>query len=426
MGVTVAVTRAAANTSTGNQQITTTDLGGLTPKAALLIATRCVTDGTAADGGGFYVGMTDGTNERTEGYESEHAQASMDAQQTTDSTADRILTIYDGTADSVVEATADFVSLDTNGITINWTAAPASAYLLTVIFFAGTDLSAIAGSMDLGNVADATVANTSVGFEADVLLTFWQLGGSLAGGGMLSFGVVQNDRAGGVTQRCITHKQRSGFGSAAVGAVMYETQCFAKLLQTDGVDFFGAAQSFDSSGFDIQLGNTRTPANSDLAYLALRFGASPVVSSKVYTYATPTGTGSNTDAGAGFEPQFVMYLATRTATAGTAEFDGDGGTYGVVAVDADDVYTNSIGDEDGAADSNTQSLSDDQLNLPTHTGAAGQVAAFTSFGGTGVTWNWTTIDGTARQWGALAIGANAAAGGPVIPVFMAQYRQRVN
>src|SRR5690348_17784574 len=110
MGVTVAVTRVAANTSTGTQDITTTDLGGLTPKAVLLIVTRAVTDGTAADGAGWYMGASDGTNEWTQGYEEQHAQATMNNAEEQDTTANRIMTIYDGTAADVVDATANFDS----------------------------------------------------------------------------------------------------------------------------------------------------------------------------------------------------------------------------------------------------------------------------------------------------------------------------
>ena len=410
MGVTVAVTRVAANTSTGTQDITTTDLGGLTPKAVLLIATRCVTDATAADGAGFYTGAADGTNEWAQGYEEQHAQASMNSAEEQDTTANRILTIYDGTAADVVEGTANFDSFITDGVRIDWTDAPASAFLITAIFFAGTDLSVHAGSQTLGNTADALIGITSVGFEADVLITTVLEGTSTQNPG-LGLGIVHNDRAGTVTQRSVAFKQRDGFGSSAVATIMRDGECITKLLNTDALDWFGAAQTFDSSGFDIQLGNARTPGNHHIGWLALRFGASPVVSSKVYTYTTPTATGSNTDAGAGFEPQFVLYLAQRSATVDTLEGDTDGGMIGVVAVDADETYTQSISSEDAAADSNTQSLSDNKVNLPTHTGAASMEADFTSFGATGVTWDWTAVNATARLWPALAIGVNTAPAG---------------
>jgi hypothetical protein len=410
VGVTVAVTRVAANTSTGIQSITTTDLGGLTPKAVLLIATRGVTDGAAVDGAGWYMGASDGANEWTQGYEDQHAQASMNTAEEQDTTANRILTIYNGTASDAVEGTANFSAFIADGVEIDWTDAPASAFLITAVFFAGSDLSAHVGTVSLGNTADALIAVTSVGFEADVLITAL-LEGTTTLAANVGLGLVHNDRAGAITQRSVAHTQRDGFGTSQAGVQYRDGEGLVRLIGTNQTtDFFGAFQSFDSSGFDVQMGNARAPGNTHLGWLALRLGASPAVSAKVYTLSTPTGTGSATDAGAGFEPQFVMYLAQRAAAADTSETDADGGSLGVVLVDGDEQYTQSIGTEDNAADSNTQSLSNNQLTLPTHTGAAAHAATFTSFGATGVTWNWTATDATARLWPALAIGINAGGG----------------
>jgi hypothetical protein len=325
----------------------------------------------------------------------------MDNRSDQDVTADRILTIYDGTADGVVEALASFVSFQADGVTINWTDAPASAFLITAIFFAGTDLSVSVGRQDLGNTADALIANTGVGFEADVVLAFWN---STIDQGNVGIGVVHNNRAGTVTQRGISHSNRNTFSASQAASQMRDGEAISKLISTGGLDYTGEFKTFDSSGWDVQLGGGRAPANADYAWLAMRFGSSPVVGSKVYTYTTPTATGSNTDSNPGFTPQFIMYLATRAAVADTIETDADGGTIGVVLADADEVYTQSISDEDAAADSNTQSLSDDRINLPTHTGAAGHEATLTNMGSTGPVWNYGATDtGTARLWGALAI-----------------------
>lgn len=399
--------RVAANTSIGNQTLTFMGLGGLTPKAILIIATRALADGSAVDGAGFYWGMSDGTNEATGSWEVEHGQATMDARATQDTTADRILTIHDGTADSVVEGLASFVSFGADEAVINWTDAPASAFLLTVIAFAGSDLLANVGVQDLGNTADALIANTSVGFEADVVIAFWN--NTLDGGGQ-AFGLVHNDRAGTVTQRSLATTQRNAFGTAVSSAMMRDGEAISKLISSNGaLDYTGAFQSFDSSGWDVQLGNARAPSNADYAYLALRLGTSPVVSAQVYTYSTPTSTGSNTDSNPGFTPQFIMYLMNRVAAADTTESDADAGTSGILVANANAVFSNTISDEDGAADSNTQSLSDDKLNLPTHTGGAGHEATLTSMGATGPVWNYSATDGMARLWPALAIGINAVA-----------------
>jgi len=402
MGVSVAVTRVAAPTVTGNQTISTTDLGGLTPKAVWLIATRGITDATAADGAGWYMGASDGTNEWTQAYEDQHAQASANSEWEQDTTANRILTIYDGTAADVVEGAANFVSFNADNVVIDWVDAPASAFLITAIFFAGSDLTTHVGNQSLGNTADALIDITSIGFEADVVVTALLEGTSTAQGAV-SMGFVHNDRAATVTQRCNGYSLRDGFASAQLASVV-KASCFAKIISSGGLDFMGTAQSFDASGFSVQLGNARTPVNAAIGWLALRFGASPVVDGKVYTLATPTATGNSDDNGAGFQSQTLFYLPTFCVTQDTIEGNLNAGSIGLSAIDADEAYCNTISSEDNAADSNSQSLSDDKaVNLPLHTGAAGMAATFVAFTSTGVTLNWSDVETTARLYPALAI-----------------------
>jgi len=407
MGVTVAATRVAANTTTGIQSITTTDLGGLTPKAVLLIATRCVTDGVAADGAGWYMGASDGTNEWAQGYEDQHAVASVNTEWEQDTIANRILTIYDGSAADVVEGQANFSAWVTNGVEIDWVDAPAGAFLITAVFFAGSDLTVHVGTQALGNTADALIDITSLGFEADVVICML-LEGTSIGQPEVSLGLIHNDRAGTVTQRCAAHYDRDGFGTAFCGVMVRDSECLFKHVATGNIDFYGAATSFDSSGFSIQLGNARSPANAAVGWLALRFGSSPVVQSKVYTLSTPTATGSANDTGAGFEPQFVMYLPTFAEVVDTNEADADAGTIGLAVLDADEQYCSSIQSDDGPTTTNTQSLSDNvAINLPADDGAAGMAATMTAFISTGVTLNWTDIEAAAKLYPALAIEASA-------------------
>lgn len=402
MGVIVATTRVAANVVTGTQDITTSDLGGLTPKAVQLYAMRVTVDDTPVDGLGWYMGASDGTNEWCEGYEEQHGQGNMDVSYLQNTDTNRILTIFDGTADDVVEATADFVSFITDGVRITWTDAPPAAYLIIAVFYAGTDLSANVGTQALGNTADALIEITSVGFEADVIFPVLLKSSSTLPAG-ISLGLVHNDRGGTVTQRVLSHKQRNGFATSAVGVRMTEDRCLVKLQATDAIDWVGIAQTFDTSGFDIQLAGGRAPGNSAIGWLALRFGDTPVVDSKVYTYSTPTGTGNHTDSGPGFTPQFVMYLPNLTVTPGISEYDADGGSYGVLVADTNNLYTDSTASEDGPTTSNNQSLSSDALTFVNDEGAVIQEATLVSMGATGPVWNWTTVDATTRTWPALAI-----------------------
>jgi len=61
MGVTVATVQFAANTSDGTQDITTTDLGGLTPEAAVFTYGTSVSNGTSVNGVQWGMGVTDGS-----------------------------------------------------------------------------------------------------------------------------------------------------------------------------------------------------------------------------------------------------------------------------------------------------------------------------------------------------------------------------
>lgn len=406
MGVTVAEVRVAANTSTGTQDITTPDLGGLTPKAVLLIATRAVTDGVAVDGAGLYLGMTDGTNTLNQAYEEEHGAPTSDVQSKTDLSSPPLLIIYDGTADDIIEGSADFSAWITDGIRINWTDAPASAFLITAVFFAGTDLSAACLlPTSLGDTTDLATDITAIGFESDVFIPMLCHSGTGVG---MAMGLVHNNRSGTVTQRSVNYFSRNGQATLQVFSVMRADAGVAE-YSTGGVfDWRGEFSSFDSSGFTVTTRNAGGNSRQ-MGGLALRFGASPVVASKVYTSPTPTSTGSHTDSNPGFQPQFVLYLMNRAQTAAIVEGDADAGPFGILVTDADDTFSNTIASEDGAADSNTQSLSDDKLNLTTHTGASGHEATLTSMGSTGPVWNYSATDGIARLWAALAIQTGSSA-----------------
>lgn len=406
MGITVATTRVAANTSTGEQDITTADLGGLTPKAVWLMATRAVTDGTAADGAGCYQGVSDGTLHVNHGAESEHNLDTTDTQTAFDAVAPPVLVIYDGTADSVIDGSADFVEFIADGVTINWSDAPSAGWLLTVVFFAGTDLSAAVFREGLGNTVDLATDITSIGFEADdVILPFLQ-----GAPPILCAGLIHNDRAGGITQRSLTIVDRNGRATSELYASLRTDACIEEVSVGGLADWYGEASAFDSSGFTLTTraagGNSRS-----LCGIALRYGTSPVVASAVYTFSTPTGTGSNTDTGLGAEPQAVIYLTSLLEAAGSIASDSLAGSYGVAVITDGAQYHNTVSSEDNAGTSNTQSLSDNQaVNLPLHDGSAGMAATYSAFTSTGVTLSWSDVEAAAKLWPALAIGSGASGG----------------
>lgn len=415
MGVTIATTRAALNTSTGNQDFDTSDLGGLTPKLALFIVTRGVTDGTAADTALLSFGMADGSEQQLVYMDSITAQATSDTGMSNH--ADRAITTYDNAGS--VDGYATFGSFHTNGVRVSVDDAFPSGYLCTVVLFAGTDLSVDVHNVNLTNAIDTAHDVTAPGFEPDLLIPYTANVGVGVG-----IGFVHNNRSGTVTQKCATIRLRNGRTTTESYSKQYSDRgsfVQAGAWASDNactLEFSG----FDSSGYTVTTRQAAPGSATMLKCAALRFGSSPVVSSKVWAYATPTGTGNATDTTPGFQPQFVMYLPTLNAAVDTYYSDASAGALGVSVITPTAQYCNSIADQDNVSGSNTQSLSDNQaVNLPLDDGSAGMAATYVSMQSTGPQLNWSDVETTARYYIGMAIQAEAGAAALSINIDPATY-----
>jgi hypothetical protein len=398
MGVTVATTRVACNTATGDQTITTADLGSLTPKAAMFIVGAGVTDGTAAANAVLSVGATDGTNQRVSSVFSDDNVATSDVRYR--GTTDEVVMIIDNAGNIVGEA--NFKNFTTNGVVITWGDAVPSAYLLTVIFFAGTDLSVHVNEFTSSNSADGEVDVTDPGFEPDQVIVFAHRGAFNDSSAQALQGTIGFcDNGVSVVQGSINVGELNGQAGCTMFAISRNDRV-CQNINMGGASLYGDVElaSFDASGFSSF---TRRIASNTVAYLALAYGGA--AEHWVGTITSPTSTGDDAQTGPGFTPQFVMLAPSFIATDDTLEQDGDAGSYGLAVFDADDEYCTSIACEDGAGTMNTQSLSDDTaVNLPVDDGSAGFTASFVSFDANGWTINFSATNGTARQWVALAIG----------------------
>ena len=220
MGVTVAVTRTTCTVDTApyTQDITTADLGDLTPKAALLIATYATSDGSAADDAVLSFGACDAANEWAYGWTSEHGQGTTDTDLVPVTNACVAIRLPGDQADDGV---AEFSSFITNGVRINWTNAPAAAYLLTVVFFAGTDLSVDVDTVGLGNTVDLETDITAPGFEPDVVICASSTYGYSTTNIFSSIGLVDWDGDSTITQRCIAFNDRDAQATSAASVSVW-------------------------------------------------------------------------------------------------------------------------------------------------------------------------------------------------------------
>ena len=397
-----AVTRFAAPTSIGNQNITTADLNGLTPKAVIFIGTRGVTDATVAAHTQMSFGAATGsTNEWCATSNSEDAQTTSDSASEIVNHA-CILFHTLGTTTAIAEA--DFTTFIADGCTINWSNVD-SAFLITAVFFAGNNLSAHANNAALADTVNNAVDITDPGFEPDIVIAtaFASLAiNTGATSTRSSLGFCSNNGSGGIVQRSISSQFRNGKATTDNSQWTSDNCIVRGITDTGTSDWRGSLGTFDSSGFTCTT--LDAGANSaSLCYLALRFGG--VAKSFVGTHTAPTATGNNSDTGPGFNPQLVIRLMTLVDTVNTQDSASDeAGTYGVSAMDADEAYSASVSDEDAVGTSNSQSLSDNvAMQLPEDNGGSGITASFVSFDANGWTENYTAVQATAGLIPALAI-----------------------
>ena len=415
MGVTIATTRVASNTSTGNQTITTADLGGLTPVAATFIITRATSDGTAADHASMGIGFAVSSSERLAVATSdEHGQGAADTYRR--ATEDECVMILNPT-DGSVDGEADFVSFSADGCTINWGNAPASAYLLTVIFFAGTDVSAHVDTFAASGTEDASVDVTDPGFEPDVVFvashrSAWD--DSVISNSALSWGCAVND--GADTNFSVNLSGDDGAGSA-VNAENSRSNRAAMNIFTSSE--FGSYQlnTFDASGFSVTT--KESAAGGTYGYLALNFnGAASVWLGDI---SSPTSTGDDAEANPGFTPQAVIAGFGRDPTFSDTQTNNqqtDVYSVGVGVTTATAEFSNMFTSEDGVTTMNTQSLSDDVFvnQQPDGGGTTDDVVGTGPPGSgsfdasTGFTINYSAVDtGSAYAYWGVAIEATAAA-----------------
>lgn len=393
----VKVTRVAAPTSTGTQDITT-DLDGATPKAAIFIYSTADTDGTLANNAGLSLGMTDGTNQWARSTHSKDNISPSEAIPNLSTTS----VIYIRADTSSWIATASFSTWLTDGVRINWSNVPSTGHFLTVVFFFGDNISSYAAVKSMGNTLDDTITVSEPGFEPDIVFTVTD--GSVSN---IGFGYVHNDRNSTITQHNSWIRERSGRTAAELfGAFRndYGGNIPAGAYAADDSSRLEFS-NFGSSGFDVTTRNAAA-GNRSLFYLALRLGSGPDMDAKVYTYSTPTSTGNSTDTGPGFTPQAVFYATTIHETANTYYTNTLASNFGLSVITTDAQYHHVYVAEDAANPTNTMSLSDNQsINLPLHDGSTGITATFNEFTSSGVSNNFTNVTGTAKVWPALAIEA---------------------
>lgn len=400
--VVVASVRFAFNTATGTQDITTADLGGLTPKAVLFFITGATADGTAADNGRFSMGSaTSASQENCVGVQMQDAQATTNTDQRSDSTR-CIFLLQVGS--NFRELAAELDSFITNGCRINITAAPGAAYFGEAVFFAGASITnAYTGYADLGNTLDGVTDITAPGFRPNVVIPYMvhSTNNTASTNARFGHGFVFENGAGTVTQRSVAW--RDGDGDANVITVSNVSDLYGIHTLTSGgaVQWGGEFGTFDASGFSVTT-RVAGASNTGMGYLALAITGVDVT---VMTFTAPAATGVESTTSPGYRPQAVLMGLTMATTVNTVETDGDSENFGFGVWTATRQSFSMVSDDDNAADSNTYNLNTTTRAILLKNGAQSTniEAEFDGFTATGWDLNYTTTAGSARRGIALVV-----------------------
>ena len=404
MAVSIRVTRSAINTSTGTQDFTVSGFG--TPKAAMFILTSAVTDGTEAAHAYLSVGATDGTRQWCIHTNAEDAQTTTDhAVDHTNSACVEFTNVGDS---ATIDGSASFSAWITDGVRINWDNAPGTAYLLTVVLFGGSDLSAYAGGED---PTFLEIDVTAPGFEPDIVFVTGH--GRVPNGAHVnwhhSLGAAHNGVS--VTERSQGAFSWNGQTSTIAGQVQSTSFSGVEMYESPTAIQYGIdIDTFDANGFSLTP-NGVNALGDRWNYLALKFANH---TSWVGSVDSPTSTGDAAKTGVGFKPQFVMMFESALTAEDSVDVTGNIIATGISTITASEAYCNAVTLEDAATTSNCGSVSDDQaVNFKLDDGTQSHTGTFVSMDSDGFTINYSAANGTTRKWWAWAVEESVPAAGPV-------------
>lgn len=366
----------ASTTTSGTTDLTVSGFG--TPKCALYVTGLGTANGTVVDHGMMAVGFHDGSSQRSRGFVSADAQATSAAGSVVD-TDSALVTMATATQTKDGDGTASWI---TNGTRLTWGTAPPSAYRTEAMLFGGSGIqSCVVGTATTNATDGGTTVVTGLGFTFDVLLLISS--NNNASNATPSFGIVWNN-GGSIVQRVVSFHDQGGAANMSTSSYFGNT----RVLSGPPGGARAELTAISSVGFTL---TTRDAGGArDVAYLALKLNG---ISAWLGTVVTPTGTGNQSVTGVGFRPQGGLILTSENTTANVENSTDDGEVFGLSMFDVSAAYSTSIFSEDGDADSNTESVTDNRLCRTRKDAANHLTCTLVSRDADGLTRNFTVTSG---------------------------------
>lgn len=388
-------------TSTGNQSITGL---GFQPKTIIFFwGGEETADGSAANsrlGFGFAVSSTQ------RGFVwigDQNGVATTNSSHNFNTTKCILFATENGTTPTT-KADADFVSMDADGFTINWTTADATQRIVNYIALGGASLTnAFAGSFQQNNTT-TNQSVTGVGFQPDTMIVISGNSASLGAGSdpSITIGVITSG-----AQKISHSKGRNALAASPHQDSVQKTDFLGWVGSNSDTPMQGEASfvSFDADGFTLISNPAGTRRH---IYLCLK-GAS----TKVGTFNQSTSTGNQAVTGVGFKPTAVMFQSVMKASSTSIDSSGARLMVGA-ASDSSNRAVNSHATNNALSLNASHDLDRTKcIKMIAEGGASPTTSAaadFVSNDSDGFTINNTTADATSREVVYLAFGPAAAAG----------------
>ncbi len=391
----------ALNTSTGNQAVTGI---GFLPKIVLFFVSENTADGIAVDHN-LCIGAGISSTERAcVTANDEDGQATTDTSRLV--TTSECLRLQQPGSNNTVNLAADFVTMDSDGFTINITTAPGSAYRVGYLALAGTDLTNVAVNSFADSGATGNQAVTGVGFQPEAVLLLVQ-GDSISAGSKSDHTIGFGFAVSTIQRAWLGTASESGAATSNTHHRQQTDSCIGNLYYNDGT-LHGLADfvSFDADGFTI---NWSTAGDGDdYIYIAFKGGQYAVGS-----LTTQTGTGNFSETGVGFQPGAGIFASFCNAASGLT-VAGLEMSLGIATSSTERFVVGSVA-EDAQGTSDTDQFQDDALVYQNYDFAQGLEGSIdlVSFDADGFTLDQVDADPSGNEMIYFVIGA-AAGGVPVL------------
>ena len=364
--------------STGNQSITGI---GFQPKVVLFRYNLQTSTGSGADSViGFGVGVSSSDRRVSGDYSNNNLSTS-----THDAWNQDTYCIYAPSG----SPRADFVSLDSDGFTINW--ASASSMIVSYLALGGDGLTNVKTGAASAKTSTGNQSYTGVGFQPTALIVFAgkfstsPLDQSTNGSGLFGFATSSSARG------MVAWRNQNGSNPQ----VAKHRQSTQRILSTTTTFTEADFVSFDSDGFTLNY--TTAGGSADVFYyLALR---GPQV--KVSSFNQATSTGNQSLTGAGFTPKAAIMMSANDVSGNNDAAQANARVSFGWATGTSARSSFWIGETDNVSPTvayrNLDSAKLIKMMTESASPTVNAAADHVSFDSDGQTINWTTADSAARQ-----------------------------